>query len=210
MILYGHTIITMNEERQILKDAAIKIVEDRIIEIGSKEELLASNPKASVVGSENFMLIPGLVNSHQHLTGDRLIQSCIPSSIEDTEAIFEWSVPIHSSHNPEDDEISATLSLAESARFGITFTVEAGTVAFPEMVLKGFETVGVGGAIGSWGWDIGDGPYANSTSGVLDRQLQVMELTKNHPSVKGWVTLVGHDLMSDELVQKASNLAKII
>ena len=85
---------------------------------------------------------------------------------------------------------------------------EAGTVAFPEMVLKGFETVGVGGAIGSWGWDIGDGPYANSTSGVLDRQLQVMELTKNHPSVKGWVTLVGHDLMSDELVQKASNLAK--
>ena len=208
MILYGHTIITMNEERQILKDAAVKIVEDRIIEIGSKEELLASNPKASVVGSENFMLIPGLVNSHQHLTGDRLIQSCIPSSIEDTEAIFEWSVPIHSSHNPEDDEISATLSLAESARFGITFTVEAGTVAFPEMVLKGFETVGVGGAIGSWGWDIGDGPYANSTSGVLDRQLQVMELTKNHPSVKGWVTLVGHDLMSDELVQKASNLAK--
>ena len=59
MILYGHTIITMNEERQILKDAAVKIVEDRIIEIGSKEELLASNPKASVVGSENFMLIPG-------------------------------------------------------------------------------------------------------------------------------------------------------
>ena len=76
----------MNEERQILKDAAIKIVEDRIIEIGSKEKLLASSPKASVVGSKNFMLIPGLVNSHQHLTGDRLIQSCIPSSIEDTEA----------------------------------------------------------------------------------------------------------------------------
>ena len=134
----------MNEKRQILKDAAIKIVEDRITEIGSKEELLISNPKAYVVGSKNFMLIPGLVNSHQHLTGDRLIQSCIPSSIEDTEAIFDWSVPIHSSHSPEDDEISATLSLAESARFGITFTVEAGTVAFPEMVLRGFETVGVG------------------------------------------------------------------
>jgi len=198
----------MNEERQVLKDAAIKIVEDRIIEIGAKEEIMVSNPGASIIGSENFMVIPGLINAHQHLTGDRLVQSCIPSHIEDTEAIFDWSVPIHASHSPDDDEISATLSLAESARCGITFTVEAGTVAFPEMVLRGFETVGVGGAIGSWGWDIGDGPYVDSVDGVLERQLQVMELTKNHPSVKGWVTLVGHDLMSDELIQRASNLAK--
>ena len=198
----------MDKDRQILKNAAIKIVKDRIVEIGTKKKLIASNPEASVIGSENFMVIPGLINAHQHLTGDRLIQSCIPSSIKDTEAIFDWSVPIHASHSPEDDEISATLSLAESARCGITFTVEAGTVAFPEMVLKGFETVGVGGSIGSWGWDIGDGPYADSTDGVIERQLQVIELTKNHPSVKGWVTLVGHDLMSDDLLQRASNLAR--
>ena len=129
----------MNEERQVLKNAAIKIEGDRIKEIGTKEELTLSNPEASIIGSENFLVIPGLINAHQHLTGDRLVQSCIPSNIEDTEAIFDWSVPIHALHSPEDDEISATLSLAESARSGITFTVEAGTVAFPEMVLKGFE-----------------------------------------------------------------------
>ena len=76
------------------------------------------------------------------------------------------------------------------------------------MVLRGFETVGGGGTIGSWGWDIGDGPYANSIEGVLERQINVIELTKDHPLVKGWVTLVGHDLMSDQLMQKASNLAK--
>ena len=198
----------MNEKRQILKDAAVKITGDRITEIGSRENLIASNPGVPIIGSENFMVIPGLINAHQHLTGDRLIQSCIPSFISDTEAIFDWSVPIHASHSQEDDEISATLSLAESARCGITFTVEAGTVAFPEMVLRGFETVGVGGAIGSWGWDIGDGPYADSVDGVLERQVNVMEMTKDHNLVKGWVTLVGHDLMSDELMQKASNLAK--
>ena len=198
----------MNEERQVLKNAAIKIVGDRIKEIGTKEELILSNPEASIIGNDNFMVIPGLINAHQHLTGDRLIQSCIPSEIEDTEAIFDWSVPIHALHSPDDDEISATLSLAESARCGITFTVEAGTVAFPEMVLNGFEKVGVGGAIGSWGWDVGNGPYVDSVDGVIERQLQVLEMTKNHSSVKGWVTLVGHNLMSDELLQKASNLAK--
>ena len=88
----------MNEERQVLKNAAIKIVGDRIKEIGTKEELILSNPEASIIGNDNFMVIPGLINAHQHLTGDRLIQSCIPSEIEDTEAIFDWSVPIHALH----------------------------------------------------------------------------------------------------------------
>ena len=100
----------MNEKRQILKDAAVKITGDRITEIGSRENLIASNPWVPIIGSENFMVIPGLINAHQHLTGDRLIQSCIPSFISDTEAIFDWSVPIHASHSQEDDEISATLS----------------------------------------------------------------------------------------------------
>ena len=58
-ILYGHTIITMNEERQVLKNAAIKIVGDRIKEIGTKEELILSNPEASIIGNDNFMVIPG-------------------------------------------------------------------------------------------------------------------------------------------------------
>ena len=76
VILYGHTIITMNEERQVLKDAAIKIVEDRITEIGAKEEMMVSNPGASIIGSENFMVIPGLINAHQHLTGEIGRASC--------------------------------------------------------------------------------------------------------------------------------------
>mgnify|MGYP000338705097 CR=1 FL=1 len=35
-----------------------------------------------------------------------------------------------------------------------------------------------------------------------------MRLTQNTPLIDGWVTLVGHDLMSDELVTTASQLAR--
>jgi 5-methylthioadenosine/S-adenosylhomocysteine deaminase len=35
----------------------------------------------------------------------------------------------------------------------------------------------------------------------------VLELTAGHPRVTGWVTLVGHDLMSDDLVVAASRMA---
>ena len=36
----------------------------------------------------------------------------------------------------------------------------------------------------------------------------MLDLTAGHPRVRGWVTLVGHDLMSDELVVGASELAR--
>ncbi|MEC7898649.1 MAG: amidohydrolase family protein [Actinomycetota bacterium] len=207
-LVVGKTVLTMNEERQIINDAAIKVTNGRIAEIGKREEILKKNSDLVIHGGDNFLLIPGLINAHQHLTGDRLIRSCIPDSITDNEAIFDWAIPIHEAHTSEDDEISATLVLAESARNGITFTVEAGTVAHPGSVLKGFENIGVGGTLGSWGWDVGDGPYSGKTvDDVLIRQLDVLELTKEHPSVKGWVTLVGHDLMSDDLLKKASELA---
>jgi 5-methylthioadenosine/S-adenosylhomocysteine deaminase len=43
---------------------------------------------------------------------------------------------------------------------------------------------------------------------VLDRQRTVADLAAKHPRVHGWVTLVGHDLMSDDLVVAASELAR--
>ena len=61
--------------------------------------------------------------------------------------------------------------------------------------------VGIGGTLGSWGWDVGDGPCAgpstrcSTASGDLARRCPT-----GHERVEGWVTLVGHDLMSDELV----------
>ena len=36
----GKTVLTMNEERQIINDAAIKVTNGRIAEIGKKEEIL--------------------------------------------------------------------------------------------------------------------------------------------------------------------------
>ena len=132
---------------------------------------------ANGVGGPNRIVLPGFVNAHQHLTGDRLVRSAIPDDLAPGAAIFTWAVPIHAAHTPDDDELSATASLAEAVGNGITFTVEAGTVAHPDRVLAGFDRVGVGGTLGSWGWDVEGQPWAGSVAEVLDRQRTVLELT---------------------------------
>ena len=66
------------------------------------------------------------------------------------------------------DELSATLALVDAATNGITYTVEAGTVAHPDRVLAAFDRVGVGGTLGSWGWDVAGAPWSGSVAEVLD------------------------------------------
>ncbi len=213
MQLIVGTVVTMNPDREIIDDGAVAVDGTTIVAVGQRSDLVATYPKATSSGRKTDLVVPGYINGHQHLTGDRLVQSSIPDQLEAGEAIFTWAVPVHAAHSGDDDELSATLTLAESLRNGITSTFEAGTVAYPDRIAAAARTLGARLTIGTWGWDVEEGPYAGSVDEVLDRQRQMLAVvsgdTGESPGlVSGWVTLVGHDLMSDELVVAASNLAQ--
>jgi 5-methylthioadenosine/S-adenosylhomocysteine deaminase len=206
LLVAGDVVVTMDPARRMIADGGVLVDGDRIVGVGRREEL--AGWATDVLGGPGHLVLPGLINAHQHLTGDRLVHSSIPDDINARDAIFQWAVPIHAAHTGDDDQLSATLGLIEAVGNGITFTVEAGTVAHPDRVLAAYDAVGVAGTLGTWGWDVADAPFAGSVDEVLDRQRGVLELTAGHSRVLGWVTLVGHDLMSDELVTAASDLAR--
>jgi 5-methylthioadenosine/S-adenosylhomocysteine deaminase len=206
LLVAGDVVVTMDPARRMIADGGVLVAGDRVVAVGRREQL--EGRATDTLGGAGHLVLPGLINAHQHLTGDRLVRSAIPDDIDAWEAIFQWAVPIHAAHTGDDDQLSAILGLVEAVGNGITFTVEAGTVAHPDRVLAAYDAVGVGGTLGSWGWDVADVPFAGSVEEVLDRQRHVLEITAGHPRVHGWVTLVGHDLMSDELVTAASALAR--
>ncbi|MGH1489552.1 MAG: amidohydrolase family protein [Acidimicrobiales bacterium] len=206
MIIRG-SIVTMNPDREIIRDGAVLIDGSTIAAVGRFDEIVAANPDTAVNGSASDLVLPGYVNGHQHLTGDRLIQSSIPDNLAPGEAIFTWVVPVHGAHTGDDDELSATLTLAESLRNGITSTFEAGTVAHPDRVAAAATKAGARLTVGTWGWDIEHGPFTGTVDEVLDRQRAALDLVTG-PRVSSWVSLVGHDLMSDELVVAATELAR--
>ena len=202
------TLLTMDTDRTIWSDGAVVVRAGRITEVGHRSTITKRHGDVKALGGANSLVTPGFVNAHQHLTGDRLIRSCIPDNLVAREAIFNWAVPIHAAHTGDDDELSATLSLLEAVGNGITTTVEAGTVANPERVGEAFTRVGVRGCISTWGWDLTDGPYAAPADEVLDRQQAVLDQFPPGGLVDGWVGLVGHDLVSDDLFVRSSGLAK--
>ena len=206
LLVRGDVVVTMG--RGDIQHGAVAINGDRIVAVTTQAEALARFDATEAIGGAGTVVMPGLINAHQHLTGDRLLRSTIPDDLAPGLALTDWALPAHAAHTADDDELSAMLSLAEAVTNGITFTVEAGTVAHPERVLAAFDAVGVGGTLGSWGWDVGEGPHVGTMNDVMARQNASLALTAGHPRVHGWVTLVGHDLMTDELVVAASQLAK--
>lgn len=212
MQLIRGTVVTMNPAREIIVDGAVVIDGSTILDVGPHADMVAAHPEASRTGTSTDLVLPGYINGHQHLTGDRLVQSSIPDNLAAGEAIFTWAVPVHGAHTGDDDELSATLTLAESLRNGITSTFEAGTVAHPDRIAAAARTLGARLTIGTWGWDVEEGPYAGSVDEVLDRQREMLGFADPTDApdalIRGWVSLVGHDLMSDELVVRASELAR--
>ena len=203
-------VVTMDPERTVLTDGAVAVTGGRIVGVGGRAALQARHPGLPVLDAAGGWLVPGLVDAHQHLTGDRLARASIPDDLAPGESIFSWAVPLHAAHTPDDDELSATLALVEAVRNGVTTVVEAGTVAHPERVAAAAGRVGARITIGRWGWDVDAGPFAKPAAEVV---AAAAELLDRFPAdgaglVQGWVALVGHDLMSDELVTAASDLAR--
>jgi 5-methylthioadenosine/S-adenosylhomocysteine deaminase len=209
-IIAGGDVVTMNGNRQVLLGGSVVVADGLIAAVGSTAELRAAHPDAAVIDATECVVTPGLINAHQHLTGDPLVRSCIPDLLAPGASIFQWAVPIHAEHSGDDDELSATLTAIECAQNGVTTVIEAGTVAHPTRVAAAMNAVGIRGTVGTWGWDIEHGPFVGTAAEVLDRQRAVVEAFPAGGLVEGWVTLVGHDLASDELLAGAAELSRAL
>ncbi len=208
LLVSGGDVVTMNPAREVLVGGTVAVAGDVIAAVGSSTELAGRYPEAEVIDAAGCVVTPGMVNAHQHLTGDPLIRSCIPDLLPPGASIFEWSVPAHGAHTGDDDELSAVLSSVENLANGVTTVVEAGTVANPHRAAAGMRRAGIRGTMGTWGWDIEEGPFTAPATEVLERQREVVDALGSGGRVEGWVTLVGHDLASDELLAGAADLAR--
>lgn len=208
VLVRGGDVVTMDAERTSLADGAVAVADGSVVAVGGWSELRAAHPDAAVLGDADALVTPGYVNAHQHVTGDRLVQSCIPDAIDSQSAIFDWAVPIHGAHTGDDDELSASLAAAAALVNGVTCTIEAGTVAHPDRVVAALAAAGMRARVGRWGWDVEDAPFAAPADEVLDRARQLLDAVPPGGLVEAGVTLVGHDLMSDELLVGASELAR--
>ena len=213
LLIVGGDLLTIDDQRRIILDGALAIAAGRIVAVGTTSEIRAAHPGVAEFDASGCVVTPGFINTHQHTTGDPLARSCVPDDLPPGESIFSWAVPLNDAHTPEDDGLAATLTFVDSLLNGVTTVIEAGTIGHLQPAADAAVRVGIRAGLGVWGWDIEHGPFAAPTAETLARQEATLDLLPRSGGhswnrIEGWVTLVGHDLASDELLAGAAELAR--
>jgi 5-methylthioadenosine/S-adenosylhomocysteine deaminase len=119
-LLLPDVVVPMDDELQVLTDAAVLVEDGTITAVGPRPELEAAHPDAERVDLAGRLLMPGLVNAHHHSGMLRGTAEHLP--------VWEWLRlhidPMHRVLRPEEAEAAAWLCYAEGLLSGTTTVVD--------------------------------------------------------------------------------------
>lgn len=212
-LIHGVTLVTMDDERRIITDAAVTIIGDRIGHVGKTADILPQVVAREVVEGGRFVMTPGFINGHIHITGEPITRGYVPDDSGWQENVWNWLVPLYQNQTPEEEGIAASLAALEMLRTGTTCFLEGGTVRFLEPVAEALDVSGIRGRIGLWTEDRAFDPDEDQTT-KTDAAIRAMEAAvKSLPHgadarIGVWPLLVGHITGTDALWQAAAALAR--
>jgi len=210
-LIAGSHVVTMNASRDIIRHGAVVVEGDRIVDVGKASDLEAKHPDAQRAGGERFVVTPGMINTHIHITGEPLTRGYVPDDTPFEENVFVWLCRLYSVYTPAEERLSAQLAAVEMLKSGTTTFLEAGTIRFLDEVVDGLVEVGIRGRVGRWVWDLPPEPdvYRQTTDEAikhLERQLTDLRSVADG-RIGTWSIVVGHTTCSDPLWKAARALA---
>ena len=119
MLVRGRWVVTGGgEDDPVLADAAVRVEDGGIAEVGDWETLHARHPDAATVGSERVAIMPGMVNAHHHSNGVSAIQQGVQDRL-----LESWllSLALGRRLTPR---LATLLSAARLLRTGVTSVVD--------------------------------------------------------------------------------------
>lgn len=204
-------VVTMDAQRRVVDDGAVAVRGTDIVAVGKTDDLAARYDAAERIDGHRFVVTPGMVNTHIHITGEPLTRGYVPDDTPFEENVFAWLCPLYASYGEDDERLSAQLAAAEMLKSGTTTFLEAGTSWYTDALVDGLVEIGIRGRIGRWVWDVPPEParYAQTTEQAIANLRKVLE---DHRSVAGgriqaWSMVVGHTTCSDELWRAARRAA---
>ncbi len=211
LLVHGWYVVTMNPSRDVIRDGAVAVRDGRIVDVGKASVLATRYQPARTVGSNRFVVTPGLVNAHIHITGEPCTRGYVPDDTPFEENVFAWLCPLYAAYTPAEERLSAQLAAVEMLRTGTTTFLEAGTIHFLDDVVAGLREVGIRGRVGRWVWDLPPEPdvYRQTTDEAIGHlEAQLGAYANDDDRITTWSTIVGHTTCSEPLWRAAVDLAK--
>ncbi len=114
LLLRGKYVLTSATEPRVLTDAAVRVSNDAVAEVGDWPALRRAHPDARVVGNGKQLLLPGLVDAHSHGRAISPIQKGVLNDYLENN-LLDWAIM-----PPFDPELTAALGVVRHVRSGCT------------------------------------------------------------------------------------------
>ena len=122
LLLDNCTVVTMDEDRRVIENGAVGVAGDSIVAVGKSGELRAQYPSAPVRNLNGWIVMPGLVDGHVHLTQQLL------RGTADELPLHKWMADrtfiLEGNINPDDARAAARLFMVEMLKAGTTTFLE--------------------------------------------------------------------------------------
>ena len=117
LLILGGSIVTMGP-MGVIRDGAVVVEGGRIVDVGKASELVGRYPRYERLDARNCVVIPGLVNAHQHIAMGLLrgYADDYPLKVW----LEEWIWPLESKLTGRDIYVGALLTALESLMGGVT------------------------------------------------------------------------------------------
>lgn len=145
LLIGGGTVVTMDPLRRIIDDGAVLVRGSKIAAVGRTVDLRAANPNATWLDVEGGLVLPGFVNTHNHLFQTLL------KGLGDDRPLYRWlremTAPAAAHLTVDACEAAALHGALEAIRSGTTTVVDF-MYAHPRpgltgAVVRGLERAGI-------------------------------------------------------------------
>jgi len=113
----------MDSNRRVIRNGAVRVENDRIVELGKATQVGAHSQAESELDASGMVVLPGLIDTHVHLA-QALLRGCADdTSLIDWLQKFVW--PLQGNFEAEDGRTSAELCMLEMIKSGTTTFLES-------------------------------------------------------------------------------------
>jgi cytosine/adenosine deaminase-related metal-dependent hydrolase len=126
VLVTNGTVITQDEDRDVIDVGAVAVADDRISAVGSTDRLEAETDPDRIIDADGGAVIPGLINAHTHVS-DILLRGAFDADRGLYDWLFNVKQPALSVMDADEHALAARLYCVEAIRSGTTTFVENAT-----------------------------------------------------------------------------------
>lgn len=202
LLISGRYLYLQDQDKTIVKDGAVAILQDTIVETGIGSELAAKYPGAERLATEHGLIMPGLINTHTHAA-----MACFRGLADDLSLmqwLHEYIFPVEAKLTGDIVYQATLLSLAEMIKSGTTSFCDM--YLFAKDVARAAQESGMRAWIGEVLHDFPSPNYGEIAAGYQYVE-ELFAMFSGHPLIN--ITVAPHAVYtcSPELLINLKNIA---